>query len=158
MHLSFKIIFDIVYKDFSLIKFFFENIIINFTNSFFNFIHSDAEQIVLTTEKDEKDKENYFNSYFEIYSKLLNWIKMDYHPRIIHSDIVSTMQIFKFSKDNKILEPALILKMKRILNFVDQVDKKFNEFNVLFPDAFNFEDRKLIERLNSVNEQIKEYF
>lgn len=139
-----------------MITFFLENIFLNFTNSFYNFIDYDSQNKILCKKDDEQV--DFFNCYFEIISKLLNWLKIDFHPKVIYSDIVSTLEIFGISKNTLNIEPELISKMQKIIEFNQNLKFIFGNFVGLYPDIYNDSDTQLLERLFKLNEVMKKYF
>ncbi len=142
--MSLNIIWNVIHKDFSIMKYYLENILETFITSFFNSF--DKESINKMIKIKDLNKETIFDNYFEIISKLLNWIKSEYHPKVIYSDIISTLVIFKSYKCKFNINSLLLERMLNIINFSLNIEDVFKLLNELFSDLFSFSDKDLFQR------------
>lgn len=151
--MTLNIFYDIIYSNFSLIRFYLENILSHFTKSFSNYISFNNEQKIINLTFLCQDK--YFDELFEIIINLNNWIKIDYHPKVIESEIITTLKIFEYKSKNFEIDSILLIKLKNIVLFTSKIKQFFKEFCQFYPEVILDDDKHVIERFFTVIEEIK---
>ena len=133
-----------------------ENLFTNFTKTFYHSLDLNHinKEILFT----ENFKEENFDFYFEIIYKLLYFIKKEYHPKIIHIDIISTLEIFEYKDKLNLIDINLIEKLKNIINFSSYLEKLYIFFIKTFPGIIHVSEKDLITRYFEVLNQMKLYF
>jgi hypothetical protein len=116
INVAIKIIMKIVYENFSLYNYILESVLLRFTLKF-----EEYNMISL-----ENDNNNICKFNFEVKQdlilvkeRLINWLKVEYHPQTIESDILNSLNKFKNVEDIKKMK--IYSKLKNLFNYIEAI-------------------------------------